>query len=93
VAVSGRRADALAAVVEVSREAGPAMDARVPADWVASHDALCRTWDAVDMVVFCAAEEYRPLRPWEIDAEEARRTVETNLCSVYYGLAAVRCRP
>ncbi|MGE6493112.1 SDR family NAD(P)-dependent oxidoreductase [Cupriavidus metallidurans] len=89
VAVSGRRADALAAVVEGQpRGLALPMDARVPADWVASHDALCKTWDAVDMVVFCAAE-YRPLRPWEIDAEEARRTVETNLCSVYYGLAAV----
>lgn len=89
VAVSGRRADALASVV-AGHAAGVAlpMDARIAADWVATHDALCETWQGVDMVVFCAAE-YRPLRPWEIDAEEARRTIETNLSSVYYGLAAV----
>lgn len=40
------------------------------------------------MVIFCAAE-YRPLRPWEVTADEARRTIDINLGSVYYGLAAV----
>jgi len=89
VAVSARRADALMSVIDghVLGVAMP-MDACVPHDWVATHEALCEQWDAVDMVVFCAAE-YRPLRPWQINADEARRTIETNLSSVYYGLAAV----
>ncbi|SDD55447.1 Short-chain dehydrogenase [Cupriavidus sp. YR651] len=89
VAVSARRADALTSLVDGhARGVVMPLDVRVPADWVAAHAALCETWSAVDMVIFCAAE-YRPLRPWEIDAEEARRTIETNLSSVYYGLAAV----
>ncbi|WP_342049999.1 MULTISPECIES: SDR family NAD(P)-dependent oxidoreductase [unclassified Cupriavidus] len=89
VAVSARRAGALAAVID-GHPCGlvAPMDARVPSDWVTAHDALCQAWGAVDMIVFCAAD-YRPLRPWEIDAAEASNTIETNLSSVYYGLAAV----
>ena len=89
VAVSARRADALAAVID-GQPLGIAlpMDASLPHDWVAAHDTLRDAWESVDMVVFCAAE-YRPLRPWEVTADEARRTIEINLGSVYYGLAAV----
>lgn len=89
VAVSARRADALAGVVDGHPQGIVVpMDARVPADWVAAHDALRHSGHDIDMLVFCAAE-YRPLRPWEIDADEARRTIETNLTSAYYGLTVV----
>lgn len=89
MAVSARRADVLASVVNGHpRSKVVPMDARVAGDWVGVHKILCNTWNAIDMVFFCAAE-YRPLRPWEVIADEARRTIETNLCSVYYGLSTV----
>lgn len=89
VAVSARRADALSTVVD-GHPLGFVlpMDASRPQDWVAAHTALRNAWQDVDMVIFCAAE-YRPLRPWEVTADEARRTIDINLCSVYYGLASV----
>lgn len=89
VAVSARRADALAAVID-GQPLGIAlpMDASRPQDWVTAHNALRNAWQDVDMVIFCAAD-YRPLRPWEVTADEARRTIDINLCSVYYGLASV----
>ncbi|CAG9186172.1 SDR family NAD(P)-dependent oxidoreductase [Cupriavidus pinatubonensis] len=89
VAVSGRRTDALLAVIE-SHPKGVVltMDVRRPDDWKATHDALCEAWEGVDLVVFCAAD-YRPLRPWQLEAREAHDTLETNVCGVYYGLSAV----
>lgn len=88
VAVSGRRVAALASVVAGHPQGLPLpMDATCPHEWVDAHRTLTDTWQGVDMVIFCAAE-YRPLRPWEVSAQEARRTIETNLGSVYYGLAA-----
>ncbi|WP_404994375.1 SDR family NAD(P)-dependent oxidoreductase [Cupriavidus pauculus] len=89
VAVSARRPEVLHAVV-AGHPNGVAlpMDVNRPSDWTATHHALCQAWQGVDLVVFCAAE-YRPLRPWQVSAEEAHHTIETNLCGVYYGLDAI----
>ncbi|MCA3234862.1 MAG: SDR family NAD(P)-dependent oxidoreductase, partial [Cupriavidus sp.] len=89
VAVSARRAGALLAVVEGHPKGVVlAMDVCRPQDWTAAHDALCEAWQGVDLVIFCAAD-YRPLSAWELNAQEAHDTIETNVCGVYYGLSAV----
>ncbi|MEN7530251.1 SDR family NAD(P)-dependent oxidoreductase [Cupriavidus sp. DL-D2] len=89
VAVSARRAETLATVIDgYPRGVAMPMDASHPQDWIATHTTLRAMWQDVDVVIFCAAE-YRPLRPWDVTADEAHRTIETNLGSVYYGMSTV----
>jgi short-subunit dehydrogenase len=64
------------------------MDASEPAQWTGAHEFLRTRWDAIDLVIFCAAR-YQPERSWEIRADEVHRTLATNLAGVYYGLAAI----
>ncbi|AKJ67274.1 short-chain dehydrogenase [Pandoraea thiooxydans] len=89
VALSARRIDALQAVAADLPTAWIVpLDVTDPAAWDASHRTLRQEWEAIDLIVFCAAE-YRPLRPWDIRADQVRKTVEVNLNSVYYGLEVV----
>ncbi|MGT2493182.1 SDR family NAD(P)-dependent oxidoreductase [Cupriavidus basilensis] len=88
MALSARRAEALRVVAQDDAKALLLpMDATDPRAWGPAHAGLREAWDGVDLVVFCAAD-YRPLRPWELEAESVRHTIETNLNSVYYGLQA-----
>jgi short-subunit dehydrogenase len=89
VAVSARNRDGLANVVSGLNDALVLpMDATRPEDWTAAHHTLQQHWDHADMVVFCAAD-YLPQRSWEVSGEQAARTIEINLTSVYRGLAHV----
>ncbi|MCC5857116.1 MAG: SDR family NAD(P)-dependent oxidoreductase [Ectothiorhodospiraceae bacterium] len=90
VAVSARRsapledfvarhgADALALPLDVTD---------VPA-WEAACRQLRQVWGGIDLVVFLAAS-WRPTRAWELEAADARGTVETNVIGVINGLASV----
>lgn len=86
VALSARRESALAEVAAGHERARIVpLDVTDPGAWKEAHARLLEKWPGIDLVVFCAAD-YRPLRSWELQAEAVRRTVETNLCGVYYGL-------
>lgn len=62
------------------------LDVRDPQSW---QQAWYRLQPQVpDLLVFCAAD-YRPQRCWELQHEQVRHTLETNLSSVYYALETV----
>ncbi|MBV8657599.1 MAG: SDR family NAD(P)-dependent oxidoreductase [Burkholderiales bacterium] len=86
LAVSARRQSALQAI---ARHAAQSIvipfDVTDPNAWQGAWQALSAQWEAPDLVVFCAAD-YQPQRAWELDANQAKRTVDTNLTSIYYGL-------
>jgi len=89
VALSARNPQALQAVAERRDNALVLpMDATEAADWEASHAMLRAQWGGADLVIFCAAQ-YEPERAWEVHADQARRTIEVNLVSVYRGLETV----
>jgi short-subunit dehydrogenase len=89
VALSARRAERLQAVAGAHPQA-----LVVPIDildrdaWVARHAHICAAFGGVDLIIFCAAD-YRPERSWDVNPERASQTLETNLGSVYTGLATV----
>lgn len=64
------------------------LDVRDAAAWRAAHQRIVDAFGAIDLVVFCAAI-YRPERSWEVDPAQAADTLDTNLASVYAGLAVV----
>lgn len=64
------------------------MDVTKPDDWAAAHTQLLTHWDAIDLIIFCAAD-YRPQRSWEVTPASAERTIAVNLTSVYQGLSLV----
>jgi NAD(P)-dependent dehydrogenase (short-subunit alcohol dehydrogenase family) len=90
VAVSARSREPLEAFAE--RHAGKALalplDVTDAAAWREARDRLIAAWGGIDLVVFLAAA-WRPTRAWELDAAEARTTIETNLIGVTNGLACV----
>lgn len=89
VALSARRAERLHAVA-----AGHPQALLAPFDildqqaWGERHADICKDFGGVDLIIFCAAD-YRPERSWEVDPERAAHTLQTNLGSVYTGLATV----
>lgn len=87
VALSARNAPALHALAQAHPHSALALafDASSPAEWTRAHAELRRSWEAVDLVVFCAAI-YQPERAWEIQAARVEHTLAVNLGSVYYGL-------
>jgi short-subunit dehydrogenase len=89
VALSARRQDALLAVAANSALASVLpMDVTDPAAWRVVHDRLIQEWGGLDLIVFCAAQ-YEQIRPWELQSDKVRGTIETNLSSVYYGLEVI----
>ncbi len=89
VAVSARRADRLQAMAAANTQAlAMPFDILDRAAWVQRHDDIRAQFGAIDLIVFCAAD-YRPERSWEVDPVRAAQTLETNLGSVYTGLATV----
>lgn len=89
VALSARRAERLHAVANNHPQALIApFDILDQQAWSERHDDVCKAFGGVDLIVFCAAD-YRPERSWEIDAGRATHTLQTNLGSVYTGLATV----
>lgn len=93
VAVSARRADALAAVFD-GAPAQPHAPVQLPLDVtdaaaVAQACERLRTqWGGLDLVLWVAGT-YVPMRAETFDLGTARRILDTNLVSVYGGLAAV----
>ncbi|NYE59953.1 short-subunit dehydrogenase [Duganella sp. 1224] len=89
VALSARRADRLQAIA-----AGNTRALAVPFDildrdaWTQRHADISAQLGGIDLIVFCAAD-YRPERSWDVNPERAALTLETNLGSVYTGLATV----
>ena len=89
VALSARRAERLHDVID-----GHPQALAVPLDildreaWPQRHADICAQFGGVDLIVFCAAD-YRPERSWQVDPVRASQTLETNLGSVYTGLATV----
>lgn len=95
VALSARRADALARVLDGAQPAGAPADAvLLPLD-VNDADAvaaacreLCERWGGIDLVLWVAGI-YQPMRAQNFDLPAARRMLDTNLGSVLNGLGAV----
>jgi len=89
VALSARRADRLQ---EVAGDFPQALVAQLDIldndAWRQRHEQICARFGGVDLIVFCAAD-YRPERSWEVAPERAAHTLQTNLGSVYTGLATV----
>jgi short-subunit dehydrogenase len=89
VALSARRAERLQEVA-----GGHPQALAIPFDildrdaWPQRHAEICAQFGAIDLIIFCAAD-YRPERSWEVDPVRAAQTLETNLGSVYTGLATV----
>lgn len=93
VAVSARRADALAALF-ADRPAGAHPPVSLPLDVTDAGavaqacEALRARWGGIDLVLWVAGT-YVPMRAQSFSLETARRTLDTNLVSVYGGLAAL----
>lgn len=88
VAVSARRADALAQLGLPDGSLLLPMDALLAEQWQQSLDRVVAAWGGVDLVLICHAD-YQPTRAWELQGDVARRMVDINLGSVYTGLATV----
>lgn len=89
VALSARRQEALFAVAANSALASVLpMDVTDPVAWKSTHDRLIQEWGGLDLIVFCAAQ-YEQVRPWELQSDNVRATIEVNLSSVYYGLEVI----
>jgi short-subunit dehydrogenase len=89
VAVSARRAERLQAIAAANHHAlAMPFDILDHQAWGQRHADICAQFDAIDLIVFCAAD-YRPERSWEVDPNRAAQTLQTNLGSVYTGLATV----
>jgi len=92
VAVSARRADALAALFDGSPGAPAAellpLDVTDAAAVAAACEALRERWGGIDLVLWVAGT-YVPMRAQSFSLDTARRILDTNLVSVYAGLAAL----
>ncbi|QZA79623.1 SDR family NAD(P)-dependent oxidoreductase [Deefgea piscis] len=58
------------------------------AAWQSSYGQIVAQLGGVDLIVFCAAD-YRPERSWDVNPAIAAQTLQTNLGSVYSGLATI----
>jgi NAD(P)-dependent dehydrogenase (short-subunit alcohol dehydrogenase family) len=90
VALSARRADALAAVAAgapAERALILPLDVTEEAAWAPALEALRSQWGGVDLVVFMAGD-YRALRAWELDTA-AGGIVRTNVIGPLLGLGHV----
>ncbi|MCB5195219.1 SDR family NAD(P)-dependent oxidoreductase [Deefgea salmonis] len=58
------------------------------AAWQSSYTQIVQQIGGVDLIVFCAAD-YRSERSWEVNPATAAQTLQTNLGSVYAGLATI----
>lgn len=89
VVVTGRsQEDADKAAAEVGppdRVVGIAADVTDPASVQALWDAAVDRFGRVDIWVNNAGTTTNPLPLWQVDADEVRRTVETNLLGTLYG--------
>ena len=88
VAVSARRADALAQLGLPDGSLLLPMDALLAEQWQQSLDRVVAAWGGVDLVLICHAD-YQSTRAWELQGDVAQRMVDINLGSVYTGLATV----
>ncbi|GGP26120.1 SDR family NAD(P)-dependent oxidoreductase [Silvimonas amylolytica] len=86
VALSARNAEKLTHVAGANKTALVLpMDVTDATLWAQNRNIIESAWGGPDVVIFCAAD-YRPQRVWQVAAEQARRTIEVNLASVYLGL-------
>lgn len=63
-------------------------DITATTELAAAYQTLTATWGGADLIVFMAGT-YFPVRAWELTAEKARSTLDTNLLGVMNGLALV----
>lgn len=93
VAVSARREDALAALFD-GLPGGPHAPVRLPLDVndagavALACESLRARWGGIDLVLWVAGT-YVPMRAQSFSLDTARRILDTNLVSVYGGLAAL----
>jgi NAD(P)-dependent dehydrogenase (short-subunit alcohol dehydrogenase family) len=95
VVVTGRSADtvdkAVAELGQPDRTLGVACDVTDPADVQALWDAAAARFGRVDIWINNAGTTTNPLPLWEVDSDEVRQTIETNLLGTLYGMqVAVR---
>lgn len=89
VALSARRAEALAEVAGQSADALIApLDVLNQDAWRDQYARIKAAFGEIDLLVFCVAE-YRPERIWDVRGDDAEHALRTNLASVYSGLATV----
>lgn len=89
VIVSARRAELLQEVAHGRVSAYTvAFDATDQKSWQEAYEQIQSQLGGIDLLVFCVAE-YRVERIWEVDAEKASRTLDTNLGSMYKSLSTV----
>lgn len=91
VAVSARRADALAALVadhDPARTLVLPLDMTRPEETAAAEQRLVSAWQGYDLVVVMAGD-YTPMRADDFDLPRARALLEVNLAGPFNVLAAV----
>lgn len=89
VALSARRAERLQAIAAANAQAlAMPFDILDREAWGQRHDDIQARFGGIDLIVFCAAD-YRPERSWDVEPARAAQTLQTNLGSVYTGLATV----
>ena len=88
VAVSARRAEALAQLGLPDGSLVLPVGALRAEQWQQSLGRVVAAWGGIDLVLICHAD-YQPTRAWELQREVAQRMVDINLGSVYTGLATV----
>ncbi|MEO5694915.1 MAG: SDR family NAD(P)-dependent oxidoreductase [Usitatibacter sp.] len=91
VALSSRRREPLEALA--SRMGGGRaqvlpLDIRDAAALEQSAGSMVNLWGGIDLVVLMAGD-YKPMRAWEIDLDDATTMIETNLTGAFNALAAV----
>ncbi|MDF3029520.1 MAG: short-chain dehydrogenase [Moraxellaceae bacterium] len=90
VAASARNEEMLRALAEryPGRVVVLPFDVKDLQAWKRSHATLLGEWSAIDQLVVCAAG-YRPVRAWELQPEQIRDMVATNLQGAMTGVATV----
>lgn len=90
VALSARSADGLERMASPhgSRALALPFDVTHGAAAVATMRQIVGEWGGVDFVLLCAGT-HQPVRAWELDADSARRLVDTNLIGVFNCLQPV----
>jgi NAD(P)-dependent dehydrogenase (short-subunit alcohol dehydrogenase family) len=89
VAVTARSDDKLRTLAAPAGRLLPlAFDVTAAHAYAPALGAIVEAWGGLDVAVF-AAGTYAPVRAWELDAEQARRTFDTNVLGVIRGVAEV----
>jgi len=91
VAVSARRAEPLAAMVQkhgANKCLAAPLDITQLDTFTAAHARLVEAWHGYDLAIFMAGD-YKPMRAWNLDLAVARDMIDINLNGFYNGLSLV----